>query len=927
MSDIYVFSPDDDDYTTMGLACALVPTECVFREQANGESAVEMKHPLDEFGRYMALQKGNILTVPVPVRTTPEIQNGSIVTTVWTYTVKSNAQASNKLRTMYNKVTGGKAMKVIPGGDKVTVVEKIRTEDGTEIDYDARWKVKTRYGTGWMQAFALEEEQIHQIDDNSQSIEEVQSPWNVAPQLFRIYEVEKNINSISVKARHISYDLLYNLTKRTVYSVLPHNLTTILNSIMNNLYTPHDFHAYTNVANTYAGVMYRGRNPIDCFLNQDDGVCKIFDVSMIRDNYDLYFLHDPGLNRGVRIQYGKNMTGVTFTSNDENVATRIVPVGKQPKTGGTTILYLSDNENQSYIDSPNINSYPVVHTSYVECDNCEVGQEEPGGGKLTVAQARARMREQVQKMYSEQHVDEPEISMKVEFINLGDTEEYAQFKDLEKCFLYDYVIVQHPYIDIDVTARIVSIDWDCLLDRMKSVEIGQVGKTLANTGITSWQIPSGISGSKIASETIGSSVLKDSIITARHIQTETVNAKTIAAQEIATLFIDAITAHVKSLTASTIITDEFSASMANIVTAYMESASVTSLDVVNLKASIMDAIAAHIDSLDATTIETDELYAQLAKVAVAQINTANIEDANIEWANITNLYAGVIDAIVASVEIGDFDFATIQKMVADAMVIRQATANTVAIDNLLVTSANMLNATIGELVLKGNDSKYYVVNIDSSGNIAATETDVSQAEIDSGETTTGHHIVDTNMNVAALNATNLSAQSAAIGQIVTASLSAEKITAGQALLASATIPALYSTSIQAIGNDLDLSANQSIRLLVSDEVSGAMADATPAVLRIDSSRGNLFKQNNVSTVLTVTIHYGAQIITTYSGLVSTFGSGSTLQWEYKLYNSDTWNTILSTDSRLTDHGFQFTLSPSDVDTKITFQCKLVLPSS
>ena len=46
MSDIYVFSSNDNtnDYSTMGLVGALTPTECTFKETANGESIVELTH-------------------------------------------------------------------------------------------------------------------------------------------------------------------------------------------------------------------------------------------------------------------------------------------------------------------------------------------------------------------------------------------------------------------------------------------------------------------------------------------------------------------------------------------------------------------------------------------------------------------------------------------------------------------------------------------------------------------------------------------------------------------------------------------------------------------------------------------------------------------------------------------------------------------
>ena len=127
MSDIYVFSPADEnnDYSTMGLVGALCPTSCKFEETANGESVLTLSHPLDSYGKYQALTDGNILVASVPVRTTPEIENGAVVTTVWKYKVKNLSLLTSKAqRTLYKKQTGSGAIKVMNTGDEVTVVLK-----------------------------------------------------------------------------------------------------------------------------------------------------------------------------------------------------------------------------------------------------------------------------------------------------------------------------------------------------------------------------------------------------------------------------------------------------------------------------------------------------------------------------------------------------------------------------------------------------------------------------------------------------------------------------------------------------------------------------------------------------------------------------------------------------------------------------------
>ena len=110
---------------------------------------------------------------------------------------------------------------------------------------------------------------------------------------------------------------------------------------------------------------------------------------------------------------------------------------------------------------------------------------------------------------------------------------------------------------------------------------------------------------------------------------------------------------------------------------------------------------------------------------------------------------------------------------------------------------------------------------------------------------------------------------------------------------------------------------------VDESVEDAMQDATPAVLHIDSSRGTVFKDNQVATVLSVSVHYGRQIIENLTTLRATFGASAHLQWEWLRMDEDRYGVISADDSRLSDGGFRLTLGPADVDVKVTFRCALI----
>lgn len=79
---IYVYPPDCTDYTTTGLVGDLKPTEATFTEEKNGISEVVIKMPYDEYQKWKACAKGNIIKCEVPVRVPPVISEDEYANTV-----------------------------------------------------------------------------------------------------------------------------------------------------------------------------------------------------------------------------------------------------------------------------------------------------------------------------------------------------------------------------------------------------------------------------------------------------------------------------------------------------------------------------------------------------------------------------------------------------------------------------------------------------------------------------------------------------------------------------------------------------------------------------------------------------------------------------------------------------------------------------
>lgn len=322
-------------------------------------------------------------------------------------------------------------------------------------------------------------------------------------------------------------------------------------------------------------------------------------------------------------------------------------------------------------------------------------------------------------------------------------------------------------------------------------------------GLNAGALVGAVDGGLLRAESVTAKAIAANSISAGHLAANSITAEKIAAGAVSAEKIAA-----GAVTAEKLHADSVSGEVAKFMEAQIRSISANEVETNSLYAAFAHLIELAAGSISAGTVEADRLAAQLARV------------------------------VSLSAATGEFDFATIRNLVAGAMSLEQGAAESVYIKNLAVTSANLLSATLGNLVIRGDDGGYYRVFVGSTGEIGTEEVTVTNGEISAGQTAAGMQIVETNMNVANLNASDLQASSAVINEILTSALTAGKITAGEALIASATIPALYTTSIRAIGDSLSIEVGSKATVYRSET---APADANANDLWIQPSTGYTFQ--------------------------------------------------------------------------------------
>ena len=958
---ITIYAPDAADFSTLGLG-ALAPYECTVEEQAGGMYELSMTHPMDGAGKWLNIGVGCIVKAPAPVRETPladedadgEIPAEPVTVTRKIYKVQTNTGANLHLR--QGPSTSTKILSKYRPGTEVVVLSQANGW-GQVI-------VRASGATGYMsmQYLVHVRDETETIAGDAPSPERVVYPVQSRMQLFRIYKVERDAaeREVRVEARHIFYDLLGNVVKNE-YAPEGVAADAVVAGLFERALNPHGFTVHSQLGGTVTGE-YTRRGLVECLLDPDDGVVPQAGARLIRDNFDVWLLPDMERETGVTIRHGKNLLGATLTTDWDSLVTRIIPVG-QDKEGKPLLL-----EGMTYMDSPHIGDYPVICAQAVEYD-VKIGQE----GIENAAQARAKLTELAEADFADNGVDLPTVGLDVDFVALGETEEYRQYADLEAVHLYDTVRVIAKSAGIDAAVRVTGYKWDALGKKYESVTLGEI--TDLKTTVYGYELQRGsVKTIKIAPGAVGSAQLRDLAVQYAHINTA-------AVEQLSANSITALKAYIHELVAGSITTDELYADLAaiavaQITTANIKNANIDWAQIGTLAADIATIAKAHLGDADIDWAQIENLTAQVAAIAEAKIAGATIGTAQID-----DLNAVVAEIIHAQVATGDFSLAEIENLLASAFILEQGSANSMMIKNLVVTEANMLNATIGSLVMPGDDGKYYEIVVGTDGVLSTSEVTVTQEEIESGITSGGKHISTTTINADSINGTSITAQQAILNTILTQALTAGQITAGEALIASATIPTLYTTSIEAIGNSLTFSANEKIESIVSslngtvkstdiyyaasssptappdsgwsltpperadgmhiwqktvttytsgnttqtDPVCLSGTDGEPATtLRIDSSRGTVFKNNAVSTVLSVAVYRGSERITAPSQLHAAFGNGAYLQWKWQKMDEDTFGLISSSDERLQNGGFQFTLSPDDVDTKVTFLCELIV---
>lgn len=277
-------------------------------------------------------------------------------------------------------------------------------------------------------------------------------------QPFRIYAITKPINGIvTVNAEHISYDM-------SGYPVSPFTagtITTALSNMKNASVVPCPF-IFSTDKDTTAQMSISKPTSMRALLGGIEGsILDVYRGEYEFDRFNVKLWNNRGLNRGVSIRYGKNLTDLEQEENCSAVYTGVYPFWYSDEGGLVELSEKVVNAEGTY-DFTRI--YPL--------DLSDEWQEIPTEDQL-LSKAQSYMK--LNK------IGIPKVSLTVSFVPLAQTEDYKDFAILETVHLCDTVNVYFPEMNVSATSQCIKTVYDVITRKYNKIELGDAKANLAST--------------------------------------------------------------------------------------------------------------------------------------------------------------------------------------------------------------------------------------------------------------------------------------------------------------------------------------------------------------------------------------------------------------------------------------------------------------
>lgn len=276
------------------------------------------------------------------------------------------------------------------------------------------------------------------------------------PQPFYIYRITSPMDGVvKVYAKHVCYKL-DGCPVRPFTASTP---TEAMEKLKANAMTEHPFSFETDVERNGSFEVTKPTATWSLLGGMEGSVLDIFHGEYEFDQYTVRLLTRRGMDRGVSLRYGKNLQTLEQDANCAGCYTGVVPYWVNTQTGKATYA-------EPVLAEGNFGYSRVLPVDFTD--------------KFESKPTTAQLQERASQYIKDNDIGVPNVSLKVKFVPLEQTEELSHLALLTRVQFGDTVHVYFPRLDIDVSSRIVETTYDCLRGWYKEVTIGKVKHSLAD---------------------------------------------------------------------------------------------------------------------------------------------------------------------------------------------------------------------------------------------------------------------------------------------------------------------------------------------------------------------------------------------------------------------------------------------------------------
>ncbi|HAP4211603.1 TPA: CHAP domain-containing protein, partial [Enterococcus faecalis] len=273
-------------------------------------------------------------------------------------------------------------------------------------------------------------------------------------QYFEIYNIKKNLQSVSVTTRHIGFMANKNFIIDSFTA--NGNGTQIMNNLKAALTFKQRFNYLSNVGTTHQFTA-KQVGPIDAIIGSNNGNQNLTGVTggeLEMDNFNLKLVKQIGADNGFRIDFGINLEAIDEDYDDESIINSLFLIGGVP-----------DND---YDQDKEPITYGFLEIAGVNDSNRRIGKRENSECKTV-----DELKKWGQSLFDKDRIHEPKVTHTISMVALEHTLEYEDmYEELSSLHFGDVVHVRAKEVDIEVTERMVEYTWFPTLGKFKNIVLG-----------------------------------------------------------------------------------------------------------------------------------------------------------------------------------------------------------------------------------------------------------------------------------------------------------------------------------------------------------------------------------------------------------------------------------------------------------------------